>query len=143
MVETADAVAQTLTFVPRGSGEERPRPILNAQPTGIVFDEVHISRGRLRRLAQHGLVTIHNGVLSLLGDDRRPLASAPMAEVTAWPLRADLNTAVGLDIQGTTYRAAPGSGSVNGFALPTDLANGHDAAGQLLKAIEENGGKRR
>jgi hypothetical protein len=142
MVELADRIAATLTFVPRGSGEETPRPVLDV-PQHVVFDEVQIGKG-LRPLAQHGFVTIDNGVLSLLGTDRQLIDSAPLPEITAWPIRASFSTAVGLEINGAKYNAAPGRGSYpKAFTLPTDLMKGASVADQLLTLIENNGGKRR
>ncbi|WP_326594535.1 hypothetical protein [Streptomyces sp. NBC_01803] len=144
MTELADRIAATLTLKPRGS-EEAPRPVLATPGARIVFDEVQIGKG-LRPLAQHGFVTIDRdqGVLSLLGSDQQVIASAPVSEVTAWPIRASLNTAVGLEINGTTYNAAPGRGSYpKAFTLPTDLMKGHSAADQLLHLLEASGGKQR
>ncbi|TDC27137.1 hypothetical protein E1265_02335 [Streptomyces sp. 8K308] len=142
MVELADAVAASLRLTPRGS-EDSPRPVLAAPEPGFVFDEVQIGRG-LHPVAQHGYVTIDQGVLSLLDNDRRPIASAPLPQITAWPIRAALSTAVGLEIDGTTYNAAPGRGSYpKAFTLPSDLMKGQSAADQLLELITDHGGNRR
>ncbi|MGK5534238.1 hypothetical protein [Streptomyces sp. URMC 129] len=144
MAELADRMAASLRFTLRGSGEG-PKPVLAAPRTPIVFDEVQIGKG-LRPLAQHGFVTIdpEQGTLTLLASDRKVIAGAPVSEVTAWPIRASFSTAVGLEINGTTYNAAPGRGSYpKAFTLPTDLVKGHSAADQLLQLIEQNGGKRR
>ncbi|MDT0345344.1 hypothetical protein [Streptomyces litchfieldiae] len=144
VVELVDRMAATLRFVPRGSGEG-PRPVLAGPGARIVFDEVQIGKG-LHPLAQQGFVTIDRdqGMLSLLDNDQRLIAGAPVREVSAWPIRASLSTTVGLEINGITYNAAPGRGSYpKAFTLPTDLMQGHSAADQLLQLIEENGGKRR
>ncbi|MDT0306912.1 hypothetical protein RM780_08035 [Streptomyces sp. DSM 44917] len=142
MAKLVDRMAASLTCVRRGEGEE-PRPVLDAPGSAVIFDEVQIGKG-LRPLAQHGFVTLDRGVLSLLGSDRQVIASAPVSEVTAWPVRASLSTAVGLEIGGTTYNAAPGRGSYPAaFTLPTDLMRGHSAPDQLFALIEQGGGKRR
>jgi hypothetical protein len=108
-----------------------------------VFDEVQIGRG-LRPLAQHGFLTVGAGELTLLGGERQVIARAPVAEVTAWPIRVSFGTAVGLDIGGTTYNAAPGRGSYpKMFTLPTDLLRGNGEVAQLLDVIAEHGGRRR
>lgn len=137
-----DRMAATLRCTPCGSGE-MPRPVLTAPRAQLVFDEVQIGKG-LRPLAQHGFVIIDRdqGVLSLLGSDRKLIASAPVSEITAWPMGISVNTAVNLEINGTTYNAAPGRGN---YLVPLliDLMKGRSAANQLIRLIEENGGKRR
>lgn len=142
MVELADAVAASLRLIPRSS-DDVPRPVLAGPDTGQVFDEVQIGRG-LRPMAQHGFVTIDQGVLSLLSSDRQLIASAPLPQITAWPIRASVGTAVGMEINGTKYNAAPGRGSYpKAFTLPTDLMKGRSAADQLLELITDQGGNRR
>lgn len=142
MVELADRIAATLTFTKRGSGEG-PHPVLAPTESYFLFDEVQIGKG-LRPLAQHGFVTIEKGVLSLLGNGREPIVSAPLQEISAWPMRVSFGTAVALEIDGTTYNAAPGRGSYpKAFTLPSDLLNGRRGADQLLELIVEGGGKQK
>ncbi|WP_049580387.1 hypothetical protein [Streptomyces sp. SBT349] len=100
-----------------------------------VFDEVQIARG-LRPLAQHGFVVIDQGVLSLLGSDRQPIAEAPLAEVGAAMARFQRGKSVVLTVNGTKYNVSPGWGARGLFQLPGDAAGVKTAAEALLKLVE-------
>jgi hypothetical protein len=139
MVELADRMAASLRYAPRDSGEG-PRPVLAAPEAPIVFDEVQIGKG-LRPLAQHGFVTIEQGVLTLLNSDQQPIDTAPLANVRGSKRGITGGTVVSLTLNGTKYNVSPGWGA-NRQALPIPgLGNPvKDSADALMQLIERGGG---
>lgn len=139
MMETADKMAASLTFVPRDSGE-RPRAVLPVPEPRRVFDQVQIGRG-LRPLAQHGAVVVDEGVLSLLGSDLTPIDSAPIMKVRASKVWLTGGMTVSLTLEDRKYNVSPGWGAKR-FILPlpglgNEVAKSADA---LLQLIERGGG---
>ena len=104
-----------------------------------VFDQVQIGRG-LRPLAQHGFVTVDNGTLTLLDSNQRPIDSAPLASVTAAPVRFTRGQTLSLRVNGTKYNVSPGWGNkVGRLVLPGDTTEVKSAAALLLHLVKSAG----
>ncbi|RBM22084.1 hypothetical protein [Streptomyces sp. PT12] len=112
----------------------------SSQPR-YVFEQVQIGKG-LRPLAQHGFIVIDNqGVLSLLGTERQPIDSSPLAQITASKIRFTGGKTVSLTLgNGNKYNVAPGWGARGAFELG-DVGHVKTAAEALLTLIAANGGK--
>ncbi|MGP3971778.1 hypothetical protein [Streptomyces sp. 6N223] len=139
MVELADQMAASLRLTARGSGES-PRPVLAAPEAKVAFDEVQIGKG-MRPIAQHGFVTIEQGVLTLLDSDRQPIDSAPVTKIHASRRGITGGTVVSLTLNGEKYNVSPGWGArrpslpIPGFGNPVK-----DATDILMQLIERGGG---
>jgi hypothetical protein len=141
MVELADQMAASLRYTPQGSGQE-PRPVLQAPKARVVFDEVQIGKG-LRPLAQHGFVSIEDGVIALLDSQRQPIDSAPVAKVRASKRWITGGTTVALTLNGTKYNISPGWGARRPPPIPGVSNPVKDAADALMRLIERGGGSSR
>ncbi|MEV1008747.1 hypothetical protein [Streptomyces sp. NPDC049881] len=106
-----------------------------------VFDEVQIGKG-IRPVAQHGYVTVEDGVLNLLGSDRHLIASAPMSKVEAGKARFSGGMTVAMKVDGSRYNVSPGYGDRAGkLVRPGRPELVEHAAEELLDLIEAGGGR--
>ncbi|RKN10058.1 hypothetical protein [Streptomyces radicis] len=107
-----------------------------------VFEQVQIGKG-LRPLAQHGFIVIDDqGVLSLLGTERQPIDSSPLARIAASKIRFTGGKSVSLTLgNGNKYNVSPGWGARGAFVLPGDTGQVRTAAEALIKLIAASGGK--
>jgi hypothetical protein len=106
--------------------------------TQHVFDEVHIGKG-VRPVAQHGWVTVTDGVLHLLGTDRHVIASAPVERVRASKVRFSGGKTLAMKIDGTRYNVSPKWGERTGPIMrpgPADPQRAARATDELLRVIE-------
>ena len=105
-----------------------------------VFDQTQIGKG-LKPLAQHGYVVIRQGVLSLLGSDQQPIASAPLSSVSAHKVRMTRGQTLSLTMGGEKFNVSPGWGRYSGtFVLPGQTKPVKSAAEMLLTLIGNGGG---
>ncbi|MDT0307478.1 hypothetical protein RM780_10940 [Streptomyces sp. DSM 44917] len=104
-----------------------------------VFERTQIGKG-LRPIAQQGVVVLHDGVLTLLGSERQPIDSAPLAQVTASKVRFTRGQTLSLTLNGTKYNVSPGWGARGVFVLPGDTEHVRTAAEALLRLIQASGG---
>jgi hypothetical protein len=105
-----------------------------------IFDEVHIGRG-VRPVAQHGYVTVEDGMITLLGSDRHLIESAPLSRVSATEARFTDGRTLHMRVNGTRYNVSPRWGDRAGRLLrpgrPEDVRR---EAEELLELIEAEGG---
>ncbi|MGK5531642.1 hypothetical protein [Streptomyces sp. URMC 129] len=111
---------------------------MTGQEPEYVFDQVQIGKG-LRPLAQHGYVVVDAGTLTLLGSDRQVIAGAPLAEITAKPVRLTGGKTLAVTVNGTKYTVSPGWGRHVGFPIAGTTGDVKTAAQALLHLIETAG----
>ncbi len=104
----------------------------------IEFDEVQIGIG-VKPLAQHGFVIIENGTLFLLGTQRQPIDSAPLALVTAAKMPFTMGRTLRVTVNGTKYTVTPSWGRYLGVPSAGLLAKDGRSASKLLLQVIERG----
>ncbi|WP_129838731.1 hypothetical protein [Streptomyces sp. RFCAC02] len=106
-----------------------------------VFDEVQIGKG-IRPVAQHGYVTVDDGVLNLLGSDRHLIESAPVERVKASKARFSGGMTLAMRVNGSRYNVSPKYGDRAGkLVRPGRPEAVEQAAEELLELIEAGGGR--